>query len=211
MTEQEHWQDVYTGKAPDEQSWYQRRPDLSLELIDQIADDSADNPLRLVDIGGGASTLVDHLLEDDSFDVTVVDIAPAALEESQIRLGEGADDVRWVVADLTESLELGDRFDVWHDRAVFHFMTDDGDRRAYLDNLRAHLDVGGHLVLSTFAPEGPEKCSGLQVRRYSPELMAETLGEGWKLIESRRELHPTPWGGEQAFVYGVFKRVNSDR
>ncbi len=204
MERQSHWQDVYEGKAPEEQTWHQRRPDISLELIEEVV---GEEPVRLVDVGGGASTLVDHLLERGGVDVTVVDIAPAGLEASQQRLAERAGQVDWVVADLTDPLELDGSFDVWHDRAVFHFLTDEDDRRAYLDNLERHVAPDGHVIISTFAPGGPEKCSGLPVRRYSPEALAETLGSGWLLVESRHEAHSTPWGGEQAFVYALLERA----
>jgi 2-polyprenyl-3-methyl-5-hydroxy-6-metoxy-1,4-benzoquinol methylase len=200
---QQHWQQIYQNKSPDEQTWYQRRPDISLELIEQAA---GDETTRVIDVGGGASTLVDHLLDAGGFDITVVDVAPAAIEASQSRLGARSSEVDWVVADLTESLEFDGRFDVWHDRAVLHFLRDPDERRAYLDNLERLVAPDGHVVLSAFDVEGPEKCSGLPVRQYSPELMQETLGAGWRLLETRYEDHPTPWGGEQRFVYGLFAR-----
>ncbi|MFW5966653.1 MAG: class I SAM-dependent methyltransferase [Persicimonas sp.] len=204
MTTQTHWQDVYQGKSPDEQSWYQRRPDVSLELIDEVATGES---VRLIDVGGGASTLVDHLLDRDRFEVTVVDIASAALEATKERLGGRAGAVEWVVADVTEPLEMDGPFDLWHDRAVFHFLTDERDRDAYLANLERVVAPQGRLVMSTFAPWGPETCSGLPVRRYSPESLGEELGRGWRLVDSRREEHQTPWGGTQAFIYGVFERA----
>lgn len=205
MSSQSHWQDVYVRKPSDEQSWYQSRPDLSLEWIDRIAGEA---PTRLVDVGGGASTLVDHLLPRWGFDVTVADIAPAALETAKKRLGDQAEQVTWRVADLTEPLDWGERFHIWHDRAVFHFLVEEDDRRAYLANLERHLNDDGHVIIATFALQGPETCSGLPVRRYSPETLAETLGEKWRLVESRRELHATPWGGEQAFVYTHFGQAS---
>ena len=159
-----HWQDIYQKKSPDEQTWYQRRPDISLELIERAA---GEGTTRIIDVGGGASTLVDHLLEREGFDITVVDVAPAALEASRARLGDDADRVEWVVADLTEPLQPDAPFDIWHDRAVLHFLRDPDDRRAYLDNLERHLAPDGHVVLSAFDVEGPEKCSGLPVRQHS--------------------------------------------
>lgn len=206
MTEstREHWQGIYQKKQPDQQTWYQREPTVSLELIGRAADDA---PVRIVDVGGGASTLVDFLLDDGRFDITVVDIAPAALAASKQRLGERADEVVWKVADLTDPLELDAPVDIWHDRAVLHFLRDPDERAAYLENLERNIAPDGHVVLSAFAIDGPEKCSGLEVRRYSPELMSETLGDGWRLLETRHENHPTPWGGEQRFAYGLFERA----
>ena len=204
MSSQSHWQKVYEGKSPDQQSWYQARPDISLEWIGRVAHET---PTRLVDVGGGASTLVDHLVAREGFQVTVADIAAPALKTSRQRLGERAEQVEWVVADLTEPVDFDGSFDIWHDRAVFHFLTDEKDRRVYRDNLERHVAPNGHAIIATFGPEGPDKCSGLPVRRYSAKSLARTLGDGWKLLESQDELHTTPWDGEQAFVYALFERV----
>lgn len=204
MDTQSHWQEIYGTKPPDEQTWYQESPEASLELIERHADS---REARVIDAGGGCSTLVDHLLARGTYDVTVLDIAPAALEAAKRRLGERADEVEWVVADLTESLALEQTFDVWHDRAVFHFLTDEADRRRYVENLEGHVPEGGVAIISTFAPDGPESCSGLSVRRYAPAELASYLGEGWQLLEPERELHQTPWGGEQAFAYAALRRM----
>lgn len=215
----EHWENVYSKKETDELTWYQERPDTSLELIDTALGEQADGgpgersqAVRLIDVGAGASTLEDYLAGREDFRVTAVDIAPSALRRTRERLrakaGESAvEGVRWRVADITEPLEwLGD-FDLWHDRAVFHFLTDAPEREAYRQNLQRAVPSGGHAVISTFSPEGPEKCSGLTVCRYSAEALSEELGPDWKLLESRREDHPTPWGGTQNFMYGLFRRV----
>lgn len=202
-----HWEDVYTNKATDELTWYQPRPDISLELIEEASGVAMDGPVRVIDVGGGASTLVDYLLEEGGYEPAVLDIAPAALERARERLGERADRVDWVVADVTEPLDALGAYDIWHDRAVFHFLTGPEQRAAYLSNLRDHLEPGGFAVMATFALDGPETCSGLPVQRYSAETLADEFGEAFELVESRREQHPTPWGGEQSFVYGLFRRV----
>ncbi|MFU8806302.1 MAG: class I SAM-dependent methyltransferase [Bradymonadaceae bacterium] len=201
MSDQNHWQRVYEEKSADAVSWYQERPALSLELIKKVWSGPG---MKLVDIGGGASTLVDHLLEEGGFEVTVVDLAEAALETSRRRLGERAEDVQWLAADLTKPLPLNDVFDIWHDRAVFHFMVEAADRQAYLANLRRHLRPGGVAILATFGSDGPERCSGLAVRRYEPDELAMVLGDDFELIETRSEVHQTPWGSGQSFRYVVF-------
>jgi SAM-dependent methyltransferase len=204
----EHWEGVYRDKPTDRLTWYQERPTISLELIDQaVAATEGEGKHRVIDVGAGASTLEDHLVERSDVELTAVDIAPAALERMRERIGpEAAEQVDWVVADLTEPLGDVGPFDVWHDRAVFHFLTDPDDRRAYRQNLERVVGPGGHAVISTFSLEGPETCSGLPVRQYSPETLAEELGDGWRLLESRREDHPTPWDGTQNFIYGLFVR-----
>ncbi len=159
----------------------------------------------MVDVGGGASTLVDHLLERDLNNVAVLDISRVALEKTRTRLGERAAKVRWIVADVTAAPEIGE-FDVWHDRAVFHFLTEAQDRQAYLELARRSVPAGGYLIIGTFALDGPERCSGLAVRRYdAPALQAE-LGAGFSLVAEIAETHVTPSGKPQQFVYGLFRR-----
>ena len=205
--EQAHWQSIYEKKEPDEQTWYQREPKISLELIEMARERGEyGETSRFIDVGAGASTLVDHLLEKGGHAITLVDIAASALETTRARLGDEADRVTWEVADLREPLDLAGPFDIWHDRAVFHFLTDQAHRRQYRRNLEALTGPGAHLVLSTFGPQGPDKCSGLPVRRYSAASMSEEFGERWELVEERMEDHPTPWGGEQQFAYALFKR-----
>ena len=161
----------------------------------------------IIDVGGGASRLVDHLLAAGYDDVTVLDIAAASMEASRHRLGPHEEHVRWIVADVT-AVEFDRTFDVWHDRAVFHFLIDATDRARYLANMNAAVRIGGHAVLSTFGPDGPEQCSGLPVRRYSTELMQETLGAGFELIDDEVEQHTAPGGAVQQFVYGLFRRLS---
>lgn len=203
---QEHWQNVYERKAPERQSWYQERPERSLDFLERCA---TSGETRVLDAGGGSSNLVDHLLERGGYEVTVVDVAPAALDISQNRLGERADRVEWIVADLTEPFELDDPVDVWHDRAVLHFLTDDADREVYLENLERCVDEEGHAIVATFAPDGPDSCSGLNVRRYSPEDISDLFGDDWRLLDSEREVHETPWGGQQSFSYALLELVDS--
>ena len=199
----DHWEHVYSTRGETGVSWYQDEPRLSLELIGSVA--SADGR-RILDVGGGASVLVDRLLELPFGEIAVPDISEIALGKARARLGERAGRVRWVVADVTEGPELG-TFDVWHDRAVFHFLTDPADRRSYVELARQTVPRGGHLVIATFADDGPERCSGLDVCRYNADSLASELGEGFSLVREAGETHTTPWGSSQAFVYGVFKRL----
>ena len=204
----EHWEEVYQNKSTDELTWYQRRPEISLELIERAASEGDDGvKVRLIDVGAGASTLEDHLVDDKRFELTALDIAGSALERIRERLGPvKSAKIDWKTADLTDDVSPLGPFDIWHDRAVFHFLTDPADRAAYRGNLQRAVPSGGHAILSTFSLEGPEKCSGLPVRQYSAETLSEELGPDWRLLESHREDHPTPWGGTQNFVYGLFRR-----
>lgn len=197
-----HWQEVWRERDPETVTWFQ--PDLAVarRLIGSVG--SPDD--AIVDVGGGASQLVDHLLDEGYRDLTVLDISEAAVDAARRRLGPMAADVHWVVADITEA-DLERTFDVWHDRAVFHFLVDEADRHAYLARLRESLAVGGHLVLSTFGPDGPERCSGLPVRRYDLESMRSTLGDDFELLDHELELHVAPSGATQQFLAALFRRV----
>lgn len=195
------WDEVWAAKAPDEVSWFQPSPLLSLELIEATG---VPNTSRVVDVGGGACTLVDHLLDRGYDDVWVVDIAEAPLTVARCRCGDPTC-VHWVVANVLD-WRPESPFDVWHDRAVFHFMVDDGDRARYLETLRAGVAPGGHVVIATFALDGPGSCSGLPVARYDPEGLSAELGPDFEPVEFRREEHRTPAGTVQAFQYGRFVR-----
>jgi SAM-dependent methyltransferase len=197
-----HWETVYSTTAETGVSWYQAEPRLSLELIGTVAPAQGG---RIIDVGGGASVLVDRLLDLHFEEIAVLDISEVALGKARARLGERAERVRWVVADLTETPELG-TFDVWHDRAVFHFLTDPDDRRSYVELARQTVREGGHVVIATFADDGPKRCSDLDVCRYKARSLASELGEGFSLVREARETHTTPWGSSQAFFYGVFRR-----
>ena len=201
MDRRDHWDHVYRTRAPEQVSWYQRRPDLSLALIaaSGIAKDAG-----IIDIGGGASVLVDRLLDLGYANLAVLDLSGVALSVSHSRLGARAAAVEWFEADVT-SFVPPHRYGLWHDRAVFHFLTDAGDRAAYVATLRQALQPNGAIVIATFAPEGPPKCSGLDVVRYDEHSIAAELGHEFKLCEVRRETHVTPWQTEQRFNYFRFR------
>jgi SAM-dependent methyltransferase len=200
---QQHWQGVYTRNAADEVSWHQEHPTVSLDLV-RASDVGPEG--RLIDVGGGASTLVDHLLDLGYRAITVLDIAGSALAAARRRLGERASLVEWVEADVTTS-QPSTRYDLWHDRAVFHFLTEAADRAGYKIALGAALRTGGAAIIATFAPDGPERCSGLPVVRYSPESLTAELGPGYRLEQVEHEDHHTPAGRTQHFVYCRFRRV----
>lgn len=199
----EHWQRAHDAKKPEEQSWFQSRPEVSLALIERAG---VDRSARIIDVGGGASRLVDALIALGYRDLSVLDIAPAALAQAKQRLGDDAHRVQWIEADVTSVL-LGPTFDLWHDRAVFHFLTEAEQRVAYVRTMKQCLKVGGHAIIATFAQDGPSECSGLPVVRYGTSSLLEELGEGFSLVETRGERHRTPAGREQSFVYGFFGRV----
>jgi len=201
----EHWDQVYSGKKSTEVSWYQQHPQRSLDLIKAT---NADLSASIIDIGGGASTLVDCLLDAGYQNLTVLDISPAAIEQAKSRLAadERAARVSWLVQDITE-LSPDRSFDVWHDRAVFHFLTDADDRTSYVRIMSSVLQPGAQAIIATFDLDGPEKCSGLDVVRYSPESMAAVLGDAFQLLESSTEEHVTPGGSSQNFVYCRFVRL----
>jgi SAM-dependent methyltransferase len=161
---------------------------------------------RIVDIGGGASLLVDRLLDQGYNDLIVADISEAALDVARPRLGDRGDNVAWQVADVRH-LRLPEQVDVWHDRAVFHFLTEEADRQAYLDSVRAALRVGGHVVIATFGPGGPERCSGLPVERYDASKLSQFFGSEFELVRSFQKRHLTPAGATQEFTYAAFQRL----
>jgi 2-polyprenyl-3-methyl-5-hydroxy-6-metoxy-1,4-benzoquinol methylase len=197
-----HWEEVYATRGEAGVSWYQAEPRLSLELIREVA--PADGG-RIIDVGGGASVLVDRLLDLSFGRIAVLDIAGTALDAARRRLGDRAGRVEWIAADVTETRDVG-TFDVWHDRAVFHFLTDVADRKAYADLAARTVPEGGHLIIAGFADDGPARCSGLDVRRYNAGSMAAELGRGFSLIAGVEETHTTPQNVPQAFFYGVFRR-----
>lgn len=198
MSDREHWEKVYQAKDETNVSWYQPHLQRSLDLILRTG---IGKDARIVDIGGGASTLVDDLLDCGFHFITVVDIAQAALDAAKKRLGERASQVNWLVGDVTTLDFPRDAFDLWHDRAVFHFLTSEAARKAYLKRVCRSVRKDGHIVLATFGPEGPDKCSGLPVIRYSAEQIHTTFGDAFRLVEHVEEHHHTPWGTEQEFVY----------
>ncbi|MBL8488083.1 MAG: class I SAM-dependent methyltransferase [Rhodocyclaceae bacterium] len=197
-----HWEQVYATRNADEVSWYQVRPDTSLRLIERLGVDRND---AIIDVGGGASTLVDHLLDLGFADVTVLDIAAAALEAVRKRLGQRALQVRWIAGDVNDVKPAGP-YRLWHDRAVFHFLTDADRRGRYVATLSAAVPAGGSAIIATFAEDGPDRCSGLPICRYSPDSLAAELGPGFALVEAVRETHVTPARGHQEFIYCCFRR-----
>lgn len=197
------WEQVYATKHPAELSWFQPRPTRSLELIAQAG---AGPETTIIDIGGGDSTLVDALVERGLGRVTVLDISGAALARAQARLGERAHDVTWLETDVTRAELPRSSYDVWHDRAVFHFLTEPTDRARYVTTAAAALRPGGMLVIATFALRGPTSCSGLTVVRYGPRQLAAELGEEFVLRRSLADVHHTPSGTEQRFTYALFQR-----
>jgi SAM-dependent methyltransferase len=199
---QNHWENVYASKGEDEVSWFQETPVLSLDLI---ALAGAIRSSGIIDIGGGASRLADCLVAQGYEDVTVLDLSAAALASARSRMGQKAGRVTWIAADVT-SWEPTRTYDVWHDRAAFHFLTLAKDQAAYVARLRRALRPGGHAIIGTFALDGPERCSGLVVSRYDATSLAATLGSGFELIDTRRHEHVTPWGVTQKFQFSTFRR-----
>jgi SAM-dependent methyltransferase len=201
MDRKQHWETVYASKPVTEVSWFEAEPGVSLELI-EIATPSHG---ALLDVGGGASVLVDRLLDRGFEKVAVLDISAGALERAQSRLGTRSHDVEWIVGDVTTLSDLG-QFDVWHDRAVFHFLTAAEDRQKYVELARRTVRRGGHLIIGTFALDGPPKCSGLDVCRYDAQLLARELGPDFQRVKDLAHSHTTPWGKPQEFVFGLFQR-----
>jgi SAM-dependent methyltransferase len=203
MSDPAHWEAVYRGKPATDVSWFQPRLAQSLRLIDACA---LPPTAHVVDVGGGASTLVDDLLARGFTDLTVIDLARAALEQSQQRLGDQAHAVRWLAGDVTTPLLDPASVDLWHDRAVLHFLVDGAQRTAYVAQLLRALRPGGYALIATFAPDGPERCSGLPVARYAPEDIVTVLGPSFELIDSAHESHQTPRGATQSFAYALCRR-----
>ena len=199
-----HWDSVYTTKAPDAVSWYRPHLETSLALVERATGSRA---AAIIDVGGGESTLVDDLLRRGYQNITVLDVSQTAIDATKQRLGSAAEQVQWLVGDITEiELEQG-AYDVWHDRAVFHFLVKPEHRVAYVRQVARSVKPGGHVIVSTFGPEGPTKCSGLEVVRYDAVSLHSEFGERFRLVESSKELHHTPFGTTQQFLY-CYCRVN---
>jgi len=198
MDAQAHWDRIYTQKAPDEVSWYRPHLETSLAFIEQAA---PAHSASIIDVGAGESTLVDDLLVRGYTNLTVLDISQTAMDANRKRLGDAAGLVRWLVADITQVELEPATYDVWHDRAVFHFLTLASDRAAYVRQVARAVKRSGHVIVSAFGPEGPTKCSGLEVVRYDAESMHGEFGPRFRLIGSSKELHQTPFGTTQQFLY----------
>ncbi|MBV9287221.1 MAG: class I SAM-dependent methyltransferase [Hyphomicrobiales bacterium] len=198
-----HWERVYAGRGEREVSWFQENPQPSLDLI---AAAGATAATAIIDVGGGASRLVDALLKQGFRAVTVLDVSASALAATRARLGEAADLASWVVADVTAWRPAPGAYDLWHDRAAFHFLTDEPDRAAYVARMTEAVKPGGQAIIATFALDGPERCSGLTVARYDGQSLARTLGPAFVLIETRADEHRTPGGALQRFQFSLFSR-----
>ena len=197
-----HWDNVYATKGEAEVSWFQDSPAISLQMIRAA---NPDHDASIVDIGGGASRLVDVLLQDGYRHLAVLDLSAKALDAAKKRVGAAASTVDWIVADVT-TWRPAKTYDIWHDRAAFHFLTDPNDRAAYVERLRTAVAPGGQVIIATFAPDGPEKCSGLPVQRHDSASLSTELGPEFELVETRSETHHTPWQSTQAFQFSRFRR-----
>jgi SAM-dependent methyltransferase len=204
MDAQSHWEKVYATKRPEMVSWYRPHLETSLALIERTASGPS---APILDVGGGASTLVDDLLLRGFEDLTVLDISQAALQAARRRLGPDAGHVRWLVADILQAQLEPSAYEIWHDRAVFHFLTRPEDRAAYVRQVVHALKPGGHVVISTFGPAGPTTCSGLDVVRYDEKKLQDEFGKRLRLIEGSRELHHTPAGITQEYLYCCLRRT----
>lgn len=202
MVDKQHWETVYQSKAADAVSWYRPHLDTSLALIEQAL---PDREAAIIDIGGGEATLVDDLIARGYSKLTVLDISAAAIDVARRRLGEAAAKVTWLVDDILQVELPAQRFELWHDRALFHFLTLPEQRARYVEQLTSALKPDGHVIISTFGPQGPAKCSGLDTVRHDSESLQRELGPRFNLIEQRSELHQTPFATTQQFFYGHFR------
>jgi 2-polyprenyl-3-methyl-5-hydroxy-6-metoxy-1,4-benzoquinol methylase len=200
---QTHWENVYTTKNEGEVSWFEESPTISLDLIRATR---VDPDAPIIDIGGGTSRLVDALVDDGFEAVTVLDLSKTALAAAKARLGRRGANVRWIVEDVT-TWEPSETYEVWHDRAAFHFLTKPEDQAAYADRVASAVRPGGHVIIGTFAPDGPERCSGLPVERHDAASLGEILGGAFELMEMRPHAHRTPTGSTQRFQFSRFRRT----
>jgi SAM-dependent methyltransferase len=198
MDAKTHWENVYTTREPERLSWYRAHLERSLALIERAAPSRS---ASIIDIGGGESTFVDDLLSRGYENIAVLDVSETALDVTKKRLGPVAERIHWIVADITQARLEPSAYDVWHDRAVFHFLTSIEQRAAYVREVTRAVRPGGHVIVSTFGPEGPTKCSGLEVMRYNAESLHGEFGARFRLVESSKELHQTPFGTTQQFLY----------
>jgi len=198
MSNKLHWEKVYEKKGATQVSWYQEHAHVSLEYIRNLG---IQKTAHIIDVGGGASTLVDDLVESGYEQISVLDISGNALQLARERLGQRAIKVNWLEADITKADLPYQAYDVWHDRAVFHFLTQAADRTRYVENVLHAVRPGGHVIVATFANDGPDHCSGLEVMRYDPRELHDEFGDSFDLVNSTRETHHTPFGTEQRFIY----------
>lgn len=203
MNLKNHWERVYTSNSTEKLGWYKPHLKVSLEWIEGL---DLNKDFRIIDVGGGASSLVDDLLRLGYRSITVLDISKNALDLAKRRLQEKADQVTWLAMNICSADLPIQGYELWHDRAVFHFLTQEGDRKKYLDNLYLSVMPGGYLIMAVFAPEAPPKCSGLPVQRYNLDDLIQEIGEGFTLMRHQKELHVTPGGVEQMYLYCLFNR-----
>ncbi|PAJ71647.1 SAM-dependent methyltransferase [Pseudoalteromonas sp. NBT06-2] len=207
MKTKDHWENVYTNKSSEEVSWFQSHSTKSLELINTT---DLSFSTSLIDVGGGASVLVDDLIKLGYSNLQVLDLSSAALKTAQERLGEASKRVKWIEADIIGNNLKALKIDLWHDRAVFHFLTKKVERQKYVHNLTHALNKNGHVIIATFADDGPKKCSGLEICRYNKDTLAAELGERFVLVSHHKETHNTPFHTKQNFIYCHFMKVESD-
>jgi len=197
-----HWEKVYTQKNPNEVSWFQNEPTVSKKIIQSVSNNLA----SVIDVGGGASLLVDYLIKLGYTNVAVLDISDKAIQYAKARLGDQANSVEWFVEDITQ-FTPPHTYNVWHDRAVFHFLIDEQSRKSYVEVLRNAIMVGGYVIIATFAKDGPKKCSGLDIVQYDENSIQYELGNDFVLLDSEYETHITPNKAEQHFIYFTFQRT----
>lgn len=198
MNAETHWDAVFRSKAPEAVSWYRPHLEVSLDLISRYATQPS---AAIIDVGAGESTLVDDLLARGFDATTVLDVSKTAIEATKARLGPAAQRIRWILGDITQIVLPHQAFDVWHDRAVFHFLLDSSERRRYVESVVNAVRPGGYVIVSTFGPDGPTKCSGLDVMRYDADTLHREFGRRFRIEASNEEWHHTPWGTAQQFVY----------
>lgn len=203
MNRKDHWENVYKVKSPLEVSWYQSKPLISLAIINSLPLERNGN---LIDVGGGASTLVDCLLDEGFNNITVLDLSSIALDKARERLGNRSNLVTWESEDVTNFFPEK-TYSLWHDRAVFHFLTEKCDREKYKACMESSVKVGGHLIIAAFSVGGPTKCSGLDIVQYDSGKIQAELGHNFKLIDEKSETHFTPAGKEQLFSYFIFQKI----
>ena len=199
----DHWENIYQTKNPNEMSWHQEKPITSLGLIIEIG---LDKDSKIIDVGGGDSKLVDNLLDIGFRNISILDVSSKALKKSQQRLGTKAEKIKWICSDI-RNFETEDKFDVWHDRALFHFLTDKKDIDKYIGLVRKFLKPGGYLIIAAFSLKGPKKCSGLNIKQYSEDSMKKIFSEGFEHIKGFEEVHNTPFQTTQCFVWNMFRKL----
>lgn len=200
--QKEHWEDIYSRKKFEETSWYQSIPETSLNIIESLG---LSREAEIIDVGGGNSYLVDHLLDLEYRNISILDISGKALQSVQTRLGDDAKNVNWIESDVT-NFSSENTFDVWHDRAAFHFLTTDDQVKKYMRNLTSSMKSGGYVVLATFSENGPDKCSGIQIRKYSAKDMQSLFEKDFEIVRLENIDHTTPSDSTQNFTLGLFRR-----